>query len=142
MIAPVSPIPRIYTSSNERKIYKLTPLFQGIKSSWFNNTALGTSSPLAALIQYSSISSPICSIVLSPSTIGPQSISIISPILLVNAEFVASLIVGQTGLPVGVPNPVVNNIRVAPLAALPVVASTSLPGVHTKLNPGFTTGSV
>src|SRR5436189_513876 len=122
--------------------YRDTPLFQGIKSSWFNNTALGITSPLAALIQYSSISSPICSIVLSPSTIGPQSISMISIILLANAELVAILIVGQTGLPVGVPNPVVNKIKVAPLAALPVVASTSLPGVHTKFNPGLTAGSV
>jgi hypothetical protein len=45
---------------------------------------------------------------------------------------VATFITGQTGLPVGVPNPVVNQINVAPLAAFPVVASTSLPGVHTK----------
>ena len=48
---------------------------------------------------------------------------------------VETFIVGQTGLPVGVPNPVVNKISVAPTAALPVVASTSLPGVQTKLNP-------
>ncbi|MNL72699.1 hypothetical protein D3C87_1980490 [compost metagenome] len=57
-------------------------------------------------------------------------------------EFVATLITGQTGFPVGVPNPVVNNIKVAPAAALPVVASTSFPGVQTKLKPAFVAGSV
>ena len=74
--------------------------------------------------------------------IGPVSISMISFILVANFELVATLIVGQTGFPVGVPNPVVNKIRVAPDAAFPVVASTSLPGVQTKLNPGFVAGSV
>ena len=74
--------------------------------------------------------------------IGPVSISIISPIRRVRDEFVDSLIVGQIGLPVGVPNPVVNKINVAPDAALPVVASTSLPGVQTKFSPGFHAGSV
>ena len=59
--------------------------------------------------------------------------SMMSFILLARAELVATLIVGQTGLPVGVPRPVVNRINVAPLAALPVVASTSLPGVQTKI---------
>src|SRR4026209_286565 len=122
--------------------YRLTPRFQGIKSSWLSSTALGITSPLAALIQYSSISSPICSIVLSPSTIGPQSISMMSFILFVRLLFVLTLIVGQTGLPVGVPKPVVNKINVAALAALPVVASTSLPGVQTKFNPGLIAGSV
>src|SRR6185503_8317346 len=122
--------------------YKLTPLFHGIKSSWFNCTAFGVTSPLAAFIQYSRISSPICSIVFSPSSIGPQSISMISPIRLARSELVATLMVGQTGLPVGVPNPVVNNIKVAPVAALPVVASTSLPGVQTRFNPDLTAGSV
>ena len=56
----------------------------------------------------------------------------ISDMRFANLVFVATLITGQTGLPVGVPNPVVNKIKVAPLAALPVVASTSLPGVQTK----------
>jgi len=45
-------------------------------------------------------------------------------------------------LPVGVPSPVVNKIKFAPAAAWPVVDSTSLPGVHTKFNPGLTAGSV
>ena len=123
-------------------IYKLTPRFHGIKSSWFNNTALGIISPLAALMQYSKISSPISSIVFNPSITSPVLMSIISPILLVNDELVDTLITGQTGLPVGVPKPVVNKIKVAPLAAFPVVASTSLPGVQTKLSPGFKAGSV
>src|SRR5687767_4872213 len=114
----------------QRNNYNDTPLFHGIKSSWFNCTALGITSPLAALIQYSSISSPISSMVFSPSITGPVSISIISAILFASFELVATLIVGQTGLPVGVPKPVVNNIKVAPDAALPVVASTSLPGVQ------------
>ena len=61
---------------------------------------------------------------------------------LARVVFVANLMVGQTGLPVGVPNPVVNKIKVAPDAALPVVASTSFPGVHTKLKPGLVTFSV
>src|ERR1051325_4940131 len=113
-----------------------------MKSSWLSWTAFGITSPLAALIQYSNISSPICSIVLSPSMIGPVSISMISFILLVNEEFDETFIVGQTGLPVGVPNPVVNKIKVAPEAALPVVASTSFPGVQTKFNPDLVAGSV
>ena len=73
---------------------------------------------------------------------GPVLISMVSPILFVKAELVATFIVGQTGLPVGVPRPVVNKIKVAPDAAFPVVASTSLPGVHTRLSPGLTAGSV
>jgi hypothetical protein len=40
--------------------YKETPRFQGIKSSCPSRTAFGITSPLAALIQYSKISSPIC----------------------------------------------------------------------------------
>ena len=40
--------------------YKETPRFHGIKSSCPSNTAFGIISPLAALIQYSKISSPIC----------------------------------------------------------------------------------
>jgi hypothetical protein len=82
----------------------------------------------------------ICSIVLSPSTIGPHLYQYRYPFA--KEELVANLMVGQTGLPVGVPNPVVNNISVAPLAALPVVASTSFPGVHTKFRPAFSEGSV
>ena len=66
----------------------------------------------------------------------------ISLILVANFVLVATLITGQTGLPVGVPKPVVNNINVAPLAALPVVASTSLPGVQTRFKPGLVAGSV
>lgn len=81
------------------------------------------------------MSSPISVIVLLPSIIGPVSISIISDILIANDVLVATFMVGQTGFPVGVPNPVVNNIKVAPEAAFPVVASTSFPGVQTKLRP-------
>jgi len=33
-------------------------------------------------------------------------------------------------------------MRVAPAAAFPVVASTSLPGVQTKFNPGMVVGSL
>ncbi|MNT79956.1 hypothetical protein D3C72_2193520 [compost metagenome] len=61
---------------------------------------------------------------------------------MVRALLVDTLMVGQTGFPVGVPRPVVNKMRVAPDAALPVVASTSLPGVQTKLRPGLVAGSV
>lgn len=80
--------------------------------------------------------------VLRPSTTGPQSMSMMSGIRRASAVLVESLMVGQTGLPVGVPRPVVKRIRVAPLAALPVVASTSLPGVQTRLRPGRVAGSV
>ena len=77
-----------------------------------------------------------------PLMMGPQSISIISFIFFANIELVATFITGQTGLPVGVPNPVVNKMSVAPEAAFPVVASTSLPGVHTRLKPGLVAASV
>ena len=66
----------------------------------------------------------------------------ISDIRLANFVLVETLMTGQTGFPVGVPKPVVNKIKVAPLAALPVVASTSFPGVQTKCNPDFMAGSV
>jgi hypothetical protein len=65
-----------------------------------------------------------------------------SPILSANLVFVEIFIVGATGFPVGVPKPVVNKMSIAPDAALPVVASTSLPGVQTKLKPAFFAGSV
>ena len=93
-------------------------------------------------MQYSNIAAPISSIVLVPSMTGPVSISMISAMRLDKAVLLDTLMVGQTGLPVGVPNQVVNNISVAPDAALPVVASTSLPGVQTRFRPGFKAGSV
>ena len=93
-------------------------------------------------MQKSRISAPICSTVFSKVIIDPVSISIISGILNAKAELVAIFITGQIGFPVGVPNPVVNKMRVAPAAAFPVVASTSLPGVQTKFKPGMVVGSV
>ncbi|MNW10533.1 hypothetical protein D3C71_2077740 [compost metagenome] len=75
--------------------------------------------------------------VFSPSIIGPVLISIMSAICVASFVLVATLMTGQMGLPVGVPSPVVNKINVAPDAVFPVVASTSLPGVQTKLSPGF-----
>ena len=92
-------------------------------------------------MQYSRIDFPISGIDFSPAIIGPQSISIISFMRLVKLLLDETLIVGQIGFPVGVPNHVVNNIKVAPLAVLPVVASTSFPGVQTKFKPGFVTCS-
>src|SRR5205809_7431050 len=89
-------------------LYRLTPLLHGIKSSWFSCTAFGITSPLAALIQYSKISSPISAIVFSPSMISPASMSMMSPILFASEELVEILIVGQTGLPVGVQRIVMN----------------------------------
>src|SRR5690349_5079326 len=97
-------------------VHNETPLNQGIKSSWFSCTAFGITSPLAAFIQYSNISSPICCIVLVPSIMGPVSISMMSLMRRASLELVATFITGQTGLPVGVPKPVVNKIRVAPEA--------------------------
>ncbi|MNI08928.1 hypothetical protein D3C73_619800 [compost metagenome] len=66
----------------------------------------------------------------------------ISDMWVASRLLVAILIVGQIGLPVGVPRPVVNSMRVAPAATFPVVASTSLPGVQTRLSPALFAGSV
>ncbi len=60
------------------------------------------------------------------------------------ASFVleATFTTGAIGLPVGVPRPVVKSMMLAPAPASAVVLSTSLPGVHNKLSPGFVTYSV
>ncbi len=47
-----------------------------------------------------------------------------------SAVLVATLIVGQTGFPVGVSSPVLNRIKFVPPLAIAVVLSKSLPGVH------------
>jgi hypothetical protein len=80
--------------------------------------------------------------VFSPLITAPVSMSMMSLMRLAKIELVATLMVGQTGFPVGVPKPVVNNIKVAPAAAFPVVAYTSFPGVQTKLKPALVAGSV
>ena len=49
---------------------------------------------------------------------------------------VASLTTGAIGLPVGVPRPVVKSTTLAPAPTCAVVASTSLPGVQSRLSPG------
>src|SRR5690606_1879083 len=131
-----------FPSGRRNRYYRDTPRFQGIKYTTISRPAWGMNSPHDAFIQYSSISSPISSMGLSPEIIGPQSISMISLILLVKAVLEETLITGHIGFPVGVPRPVVNKISVAPLAALPVVASTSLPGVHTRFKPDLNAGSV
>ncbi len=51
-------LPGFHRVERQGGFYNDTPRFHGIKSSWFSNTALGITSPLAALIQYSNISSP------------------------------------------------------------------------------------
>jgi hypothetical protein len=48
---------------------------------------------------------------------------------------------GVIGLPVGVPRPVVNKTMFAPEPTSAVVDSISLPGVHSRFNPGFVTFS-
>ena len=101
--------------------YRLTPLFHGMKSSWFSCTALGMISPLAALMQYSKISSPIWEIVFLPSMMSPVLMSMISLIRMASLVLLDTFITGQTGFPVGVPKPVVNKISVAPLAAYPLL---------------------
>ena len=58
----------------------------------------------------------------------PALISMISFIFSDMDEFVAILITGDIGFPVGVPNPVVKTIMFAPALASPVVLSTSPPG--------------
>ncbi len=66
----------------------------------------------------------------------PQSMSIRSAIRVASAVLVASLTTGAIGLPVGVPRPVVKSTTLAPAPTCAVVASTSLPGVQSKLSPG------
>ena len=44
------------------------------------------------------------------------------------------LTTGATGLPVGVPRPVVKRMRLTPAPTCAVTLSTSLPGVHSRLN--------
>src|SRR5579863_8963801 len=51
-------------------------------------------------------------------------------------ELVEILRTGATGLPVGVPRPVVKRTRFAPAPAWAVTHSTSLPGVQRRLRPG------
>jgi hypothetical protein len=53
-------------------------------------------------MQYSGISSPVCSMVLWPSAIGPVSVSMMSAMRRARSLFVASLMTGHTALPVGV----------------------------------------
>src|SRR5580698_10991449 len=55
-----------------------TPRFHGMKSFWPSASALVRTWPLATAITFSRIASPICSIVTSPSMIGPVSKSTIS----------------------------------------------------------------
>src|SRR5579859_695029 len=113
-----------------------TPLFHGIKSSCPSCSALVCSSPLATLTTSSIMASPICSTVFSPEMTGPVSISIMSGMRCASLELVETLTTGAMGLPVGVPNPVVKSTTLEPEPTLPVTASTSLPGVHSRFKPG------
>src|SRR6188768_1451404 len=113
-----------------------------MKSSCCNLTACGAFSPLATCKANSINSAALASMVSTPVMIVPVSMSITSFIRCVNFELLDTLIVGAMGFPVGVPNPVVNNIMVQPEPANAVVDSTSLPGVHNKCNPGLIICSV
>ena len=93
--------------------------------------------PLATSIMKSSSASPMSGMVFWPVIMGPVSTSMISGILCAKVVFDAILTTGAMGFPVGVPKPVVNKIRLAPDPASAVVLSTSLPGVHSRFNPGF-----
>ena len=93
--------------------------------------------PLATFMMNSSNALAQSSIVSVPSIIEPVLKSIMSFILVYSLVFVDTFITGTAGLPVGVPSPVVNKIKLAPEPARPVVDSTSLPGVHNKFKPGF-----
>lgn len=86
-----------------------------------------------------SASSPIST---SPRMIGPASKSMTSLMRVASVLLLAILSTGVTGLPVGVPSPVVNMIRLAPEPASAVVDSTSLPGEHSRLRPARVCGSV
>src|SRR5580693_5379638 len=54
-------------------VQRETPLFHGMKSFWASTSAFVRTWPLATSITLSRIASPMCSIVTSPSMIGPVS---------------------------------------------------------------------
>src|SRR5437588_81239 len=93
-------------------------------------------SPLPTLRVKLRIASPVSSMLASPAIMAPVSMSMMSGMRLANAEFEDILITGAIGLPVGVPNPVVNRTTFAPAATWAVTHSTSFPGVHKRFNPG------
>src|SRR5438067_2082760 len=113
-----------------------TPLFQGMKSSCESISALVRASPLATWTTRSRMVSPICSMVVSPEMMPPQSMSMISGMRRARFELVEIFKTGTMGLPVGVPSPVVNKTTFAPAPTWAVTHSTSLPGVHCRLRPG------
>ena len=67
-----------------------------------------------------------------PSAIVPEFISIKSDSAVAISEFVATLMVGITADPVGVPRPVVKTVMFTPAAANAVKCSMSWPGVSIK----------
>src|SRR5271156_3021831 len=117
-------------------VQRETPLFHGMKSFWPSISALVWTWPLATSITLSRMASPICSIVTSPSMMGPVSKSTISAIRRAKVELVEIFTTGATGFPVGVPSPVVKSTTLAPAATWAVTHSTSFPGVHCKFSPG------
>ena len=72
----------------------------------------------------------------SPLTMPPASKSMMSAMRSASVELVEIFTTGATGLPVGVPRPVVKSTRFAPAPACAVTHSTSLPGVQSRLSPG------
>src|SRR5580693_1770749 len=58
-----------------------------------------------------------------------------SAMRLASCELVEIFTTGATGLPVGVPRPVVKSTRFAPAPACAVTHSTSLPGVQSRFRP-------
>src|ERR1700752_1932353 len=119
----------------EGVVQRETPLFHGMKSFWASTSAFVRTWPLAISITLSRIASPMCSIVTSPSMIGPVSKSTISAMRRAKFEFVEIFTTGAIGFPVGVPNPVVKSTTLAPAPTCAVTHSTSFPGVHCKFNP-------
>src|SRR5215472_16067180 len=113
-----------------------TPLFHGMKSFCDKSSAFVYTSPLATRTTSPKMSSPTFSIVVSPLTMLPVSISMMSAMRAASCEFVEIFTTGAIGLPVGVPRPVVNNTTLAPAAVCAVTHSTSLPGVHSRFSPG------
>src|ERR1700751_3879239 len=117
-------------------VQRETPLFHGMKSFWASTSAFVWTRPLATSITLSRIASPMCSIVTSPSMVGPVSKSTISAMRRARLEFVEIFTTGAIGFPVGVPNPVVKSTTLAPAPTWAVTHSTSFPGVHCKFSPG------
>ena len=113
-----------------------TPRFQGMKSFWPNISALVKLSPLG---HFNAQIEQLLGACGDGRFAGDDAASIeVDDVAhaLGRVELVEILTTGATGLPVGVPRPVVKRTRFAPAPACAVTHSTSLPGVQSRVSPG------